>query len=204
MLTDEQVENNYKEFISLIEANVKREGVENLLKWLNARDAKIAPASTKYHLSCKGGLIQHSLNVYKRLVNLVNQEYGDANPYTQETLVLTALLHDISKINFYEIQERNAKDENGNWIKVPFYAIKEENQRVIFGSHALNSYYMLNKFVPLTYEESLAILHHMGNLDMVGSESNCKTIIEAYRKSTLAVLLHTADLLATVIDEKDQ
>ena len=114
------------------------------------------------------------------------------------------MLHDISKINFYEIQERNAKDENGNWIKVPFYAIKEENQRVIFGSHALNSYYMLNKFVPLTYEESLAILHHMGNLDMVGSESNCKTIIEAYRKSTLAVLLHTADLLATVIDEKDQ
>ena len=34
----------------------------------NKTDFYTAPASTQFHLSCEGGLLQHSLNVYDCLV----------------------------------------------------------------------------------------------------------------------------------------
>lgn len=202
-LTEEQINNNYNRFMDLLKTNVHREGIDSLLAWLGEKDTKIAPASTRYHLSCAGGLLQHCLGVYDRLKKLMVMEYGDKCPYTEETITLVALLHDISKINFYEVSYRNTKDETGNWVKVPFYQVKEEQNRFIFGSHAMNSYYMLNTFVKLTYEEALAVLHHMGGLDSTEDTLTIKNISEAYKKSTLAVLLHEADLLATFVDERE-
>lgn len=206
IITDEQVEKNFNEYISLIQNNIKRDGVDRLIKWLENKDTKIAPASTRYHLSCKGGLVAHSLFVYKRLKQLLDMEYKLQDntttcPYTDETIAIVALLHDISKVDFYEVQERNTKDENGNWIKVPVYQVKPDDKRFTFGSHAMNSVYMLSKFINLSYEESLAILHHMGGLDTTEDTLNCRNISEAYIKSPLALFLHFADELATFKDE---
>lgn len=216
-MTEQEINENFERYISLIETNIKREGVDKLLKWLKAKDTKYAPASTRYHLSEAGGLVKHSLNVYDRLKKLISVEYpihiADENgelrevesacPYSEETIALVALLHDISKIDFYEVQERNTKDEKGNWIKVPYYQVKDENNRFIFGSHSMNSYYMASKFFNLSYEESLAILHHMGGLDSTEDTLSVKGIAEAFKKSTLAVLLHMADLASTFVDEVD-
>ena len=203
MLEDAQIESNYSEFINLLTTNVKREGIDLLIKWLNAKDTKVAPASTKYHLSYKGGLVEHCLNVYRRLKKLMQDEFGDNCPYSEETITLVALMHDISKINFYEIQERNTKDENGNWIKVPYYQVKDEKERLVFGGHAINSYYMLSNFMKLSYEESLAILHHMGGIDTSEDTLTYKNVSEALKKSTLTLFLHIADLMATFMDEKN-
>lgn len=216
-MTEQEINENFERYINLIETNIKREGVDKLLKWLKAKDTKYAPASTRYHLSEAGGLIKHSLNVYDRLKKLISVEYpthvADKNgelyevestcPYSEETITLVALLHDISKVDFYEVQERNTKDEKGNWIKVPYYQVKDENNRFIFGSHSMNSYYMASKFFNLSYEESLAILHHMGGLDSTEDTLSVKGIAEAFKKSALAVLLHMADLASTFVDEVD-
>lgn len=216
-MTEQEINENFERYINLIETNIKREGVDKLLKWLKAKDTKYAPASTRYHLSEAGGLVKHSLNVYDRLKKLISVEYpthvADKNgelhevestcPYSEETITLVALLHDISKVDFYEVQERNTKDEKGNWIKVPYYQVKDENNRFIFGSHSMNSYYMVSKFFNLSYEESLAILHHMGGLDSTEDTLSVKGIAEAFKKSTLAVLLHMADLASTFVDEVD-
>ena len=203
MLDDLKVEENYKTFINLLETNVKRDGIELLIKWLNAKDTKIAPASTRYHLSYKGGLVEHCLNVYDRLKKLMKDEFGDKCPYSDETITLVSLMHDLSKVNFYEIQERNTKDESGNWIKVPFYQVKDEKDRLVFGGHAVNSYYMLSNFMKLSYEESLAIMHHMGGLDTTEDTITMRNIAEAFKKSTLALFLHQADLMATFMDERE-
>lgn len=201
-MTDIQIEDNYNRFINLIKDNIKRGGVDNLIKWLNSKNAKDAPASTRYHLSCRGGLIKHCLNVYERLNQFIELEYKDTEcPYTKETLTIVSLLHDISKVDFYEIQERNTKDENGNWIKVPYYSVKDEDHRFIYGSHSMNSVYMLSKFINLTHEESLAILHHMGGMDTTEDKFTVKNISEAYKKSALALLLFFADMSATFRDE---
>ena len=78
-------------------AKVTREGVTGMLDWLNKSDFFEAPASTKYHLSEKGGLCQHSLNVLNRLREELFAEYGEECPYTEETVVIVALLHDLCK-----------------------------------------------------------------------------------------------------------
>ena len=202
MLLDEQVEKNYNEFMHLIHTNITRIGVDSLIKYLEGSDIKTAPASTRYHNAFKGGLIDHSLNVYKRLNQLITMEYPNNDcPYTNETITLVALLHDISKVNFYETLERNTKDEHGNWIKVPYYQVKDEFHRFIFGSHSMNSLYMTSKFFKLTYDEELAILHHMGGIDTTEDTLSAKNTVEAYKKSKLALLLHFADMMATTIDE---
>ena len=54
-----------EEFISIYEANIKREGADKLLDYLaNKSDFFTAPASARYHSAVEGGLLQHSLNVY--------------------------------------------------------------------------------------------------------------------------------------------
>ena len=200
-LTEEQLDTNYNKFINLIETNIKREGVERLIKWLNSKDTRVAPASTRYHNSFEGGLVLHSINVYERLKRLIKFEYGDESPYSEETIALVALLHDISKIDFYEVQMRNVK-ENGVWVQKPYFSVKDEQNRLIFGSHSMNSLYMVSKFFKLTYEEELAILHHMGGIDSTEDKFTPKNLAEAYKKSTLALLTQQADMLATFVDER--
>ena len=70
-----QIEKNFETYINLLETKIKRDGMERLIKWLKARDTKVAPASAKYHCEYAGGLVEHSLNVYERWKKLVNLQY---------------------------------------------------------------------------------------------------------------------------------
>ena len=65
------VENNYNKFKNYLTRFITRPGIDKFIAWLDKSDAKIAPASTKYHLSEEGGLIQHSLNVFNRLIRMI-------------------------------------------------------------------------------------------------------------------------------------
>lgn len=55
-------------FIAIAKKYIKREGIDNLLKYIENTDFFEAPASSRYHLAVPGGLCQHSLNVYYRLI----------------------------------------------------------------------------------------------------------------------------------------
>jgi hypothetical protein len=86
---------------------------------------------------------------------------------------------------------------------VPYYSVREENDRLIFGSHSEDSYYVASKFFKLTYDEELAILYHMGGLDTTSDSITLKNVICAFKRSPLSILLHIADLMATAVDEVD-
>ena len=214
MLTEEQIILNKERFIDLIKS-IEREGcdIEGLINKLEHSDFFYAPASTQYHSSFEGGLCYHSLNVYDKLVQLMESEFpkfvpdesGEMKevenpcPYSKDTLIIVALLHDFSKMNFYEVATRNVKDENGNWTKVPFIKVKEVQDRFIYSSHGANSEYMVGRFIPLTLEESIAIINHMGWSDC---HDDAKTISEVFNRFNLALYLHTADCLATFTIER--
>ena len=107
---------NQQRFIEIFRDKIKRDGAEELLDFLqNRSDFFTAPASTRYHGACEGGLLAHSLNVYDCLVDILNRPrvkevYGIE--YSDESIAIAALMHDICKVNFYKTSFRNAKDEN--------------------------------------------------------------------------------------------
>lgn len=105
---------NKERFIELLRST-KREGIEKLIDFLEKTDFFTAPASTRFHSSYEGGLLQHSLNVYDCLAGLGTttvdvQEFQAAgmrlDSIPQESIIIVALLHDLCKVNFYATEMR--------------------------------------------------------------------------------------------------
>ena len=111
-------------FVELYKKYIQRDGSDKLLAYLlsDKCDFFEAPASTRYHLSSPGGLCTHSLNVYDCLREYLNRPYVKdvfKLEYSEETIAIVSLLHDLCKINCYKKGFRNVKDETGKWIQVP-------------------------------------------------------------------------------------
>ena len=169
-----------EEFIALLK-QVDREGMDNLIDFLNRSDFFEAPASTRFHGCYKGGLLEHSMKVYEILKTKTEDS---------DSVKIIALLHDICKANFYKVDYRNAKNEQGVWEKVPYYTVDDT---IPYG-HEEKSVMMLSEFIKLTPEERYAIRWHMGFTE---PKELYTTIGQAYKKYPIALLVHEADLEAT-------
>lgn len=111
-------------FLEIYQSKIKRAGSEELLEWLTSSDFFTAPASTRYHGSFEGGLVTHSVNVYRCLAEELELS-GLSDAYTEETVALVSLLHDVCKANFYKKGTRNVK-ENGQWVTKEVFEIDEK------------------------------------------------------------------------------
>ena len=191
------IEENKQKFLEIFNTYVHREGAGKLLEWLETTDFFTAPASTKFHSAYEGGLCKHSLNVYERFKKLLEMEFGaELEKYiSQESIALIALLHDICKANTYKVEYRNVKVD-GDWVQQPFYTIQDS---LPYG-HGEKSVYIINGFLRLTREEAMAINWHMGGFDM-RAKAGSYSISDAYYTYKICPLFHTADLLATYLDE---
>lgn len=212
MLSKEQIEQNKQTFIELINSIERDFNKEKLINWLENSDFFYAPASTKYHSNFEGGLCSHCLSVYYSLEALCNTFASESRyvtledgsqkeeitcRYDKDSIIIVALLHDLSKANFYEKYNRNVKNEvTGKWESVEEYRTIDVQKRFIFGNHEETSEFMVRSFIPLKVEESVAILHHMGGAGHDSSQTDLSVI---YSKYNLAALLHTADLLSTFV-----
>lgn len=188
--------NEFKdEFIRLYKENITRQGSEDLLKWLLNTDFFVAPASTKFHCACEGGLLRHSLNVYHTLM----QRYFDAENDSNESFAICALLHDLCKAQFYKVSMRNVKNEvTGVWEKQPFYQVED----MFPYGHGEKSVFLIERFMRLKTYEAMAIRWHMGGFDDT-AKSGSFAISLAFDKFPLAVKLHMSDLEATFLNEKN-
>lgn len=192
------------EFLRIYHENIKRPGAEEFLKWLESTDFFSAPASTRFHLAQPGGLVEHSVHVYERLKKLYSVEkYGDLSDVAvfpeAETIAICGLLHDTCKANFYGVEMRNRKNEQGQWEKYPFYVV---NDQLPYG-HGEKSVYIISSFMKLTREEAMAIRWHMGGFDE-SVKGGSYAMSDAFSKFPLAVLLHVADLQASYLDEAEE
>ena len=185
------------EFIDIYSTYITRDGADKLLEYLTSNDFFTAPASARFHLAEEGGLCQHSLNVYKRLRNLVKQEYGNdfGNFVSEETIAICGLLHDVCKVNYYVTDYRNVK-EGYDWVKKPFYKVDE---KFPYG-HGEKSVFIISQYIKLDAQEAMAINWHMGGFDE-RVKGGSYALSEAYAKYKLALLVHIADLTASYIDE---
>ncbi len=175
-------------FLELLRST-KREGMEELIKFLETSDFFTAPASTKFHGDYEGGLLEHSLKVYDILSEKVKKPGIDLN-ISEDTVKIVALLHDICKVNFYKIDYRNAKNALGVWEKVPYYTVEDT---IPYG-HGEKSVMMLTEYIKLTGEEKYAIRWHMGFSE---PKELYGTLGQAMKKYPLVLLMNEADLEAT-------
>ena len=193
----EALEGLKTQFLAIYNENIQRDGADDLLKWLSESDFFVAPASTRFHGSHEGGLLEHSLNVYHCLKEIV-QQAGLQDTYSPETIAISALLHDVCKVNFYKKGFRNAKDEDsGQWYKKEVYEIDE---KFPCGEHADKSIIIIQNFIHLEPEEILAIRAHMGGWDTAVKGGN-GFVGKIFERSKLAVFLHFADMAATYLME---
>ena len=182
-----------EEFLSIFSQHVTRSGADKLLAWLDTTDFFRAPASTRFHGACAGGLLMHSLNVY----HCLREHYFEPGD-SEESFALCALLHDVCKANFYKPGTRNVKNEaTGQWEKVPTFTIEDAFP---YG-HGEKSVFLIERFVRLKPAEAVAIRWHMGGFDDA-ARGGCFAISQAYDQYPLAVKLHLADLEATYLKEK--
>ena len=177
-----------EKFIELLKST-NRPGIEDLISFLEKTDFFTAPASTRFHGSFEGGLVEHSLKVYEILDykaknNVLKLEIPD------DTIKIVSLLHDICKLNFYKVDYRNAKNALGEWEKVPYYTIDDT---IPYG-HGEKSVMMISEYIKLTPEEKYSFRWHMGYTE---PKELYNTIGSAYKKYPLALMMHEADLEST-------
>lgn len=188
-LAKEQIEADKIRIIELLKST-ERPGMDRLIDWMeNKSDFFTAPASTKYHLHCKGGLARHSLNVYERLKAKVDSGLLELK---EDTVIITALLHDVCKANFYAVQKRNRKID-GQWVEVEEWGIDE---KLPIG-HGEKSCYIVQTCMRISPEEFAMIRFHMGR----ESESFNDYFSKAAAVFPGVAAIHTADLESAFIVE---
>ena len=190
-------------FIEIFKSKVKREGADKLLDFIcsPSSDFFTAPASARYHSAYEGGLCEHSLNVYDCLVAYLDRDVAKTKyklNYTDETIAIVSLLHDLCKMNVYKPGFRNVKNDQGVWEKVPTF---EFDDKLPYG-HGEKSVYMITPFMKLTREEAFAIRYHMG-FSGASSQQEINNVSKAYEMFPLAFALSTADMEATYYLEKE-
>lgn len=201
-MTDQQIQENQLYFEQLCREYIQRDGLERLLHYLSHNtDFYTAPSSTSFHLNERGGLCQHSLNVFEtalRLYRAVVQpaiKEGRANrqeEISDESIAICALLHDVCKCNIYHEVEKWRKDEHGRWQSYLGYEIVDEFP---FG-HGEKSCILINHYLRLTRDELLAIRWHMGAFEMTENGSaGRKSFYTACQSSHLVPLIQAADFL---------
>lgn len=193
---------NVKRFKKIVTETIERDGIDNLLEWVeHETDFFTAPASTRYHGSYEGGLVEHSLNVYDRLVwemeNTVGASWQEI--YSPESIAIIALFHDLCKIDRYVITEKWCKDENGDWEAYEAYEYNKEKAEM---GHGAQSVFYLQKFIQLTELEAQAIFWHMGAYDL-SPYASLAACSETFKWNPLAFLTHRADMAATYVTENE-
>jgi hypothetical protein len=191
-MTSEQIQANKEQIISILR-NTGRAEIESLITYLENSDFFTAPASVKYHGSYDGGLSEHSLNVW-HLLTEKNRYYSLGLP--EDTVAITALGHDVCKINFYGKETKNVlkgKKDNGygkqinDWQEEEVVIVKDQFPM----GHGEKSVITLLRFIQLTDLEIAMIRWHMGGYVAKDEYRDLNNAVDMYPQ---IVALNAADL----------
>ena len=211
------IEENVARYKRLL-GSVQKDGIEKLMTYMEKNtDFYSAPASTRFHLACEGGLVQHSLNVFDCLMaKRESPVWKDVlKDIPDDSMILIALLHDLCKANFYVEGTKNQKtydpekvaaaedwqrkhDNHGDfiWETVKTYQIDDQLPL----GHGEKSVMLVQCYVRLSMQEVMAIRWHMGFSE---AKENWNALGSAMEKYPIVLALHEADLEASKILEVD-
>ena len=204
MFTEKEIELMRAQIVLELEGT-KREGIKDLIKWMDDNGFFTAPCSTQYHLSCAGGLAQHSINVLTTLRSMARAICSADEIPDWETMSIVALLHDLGKVGFHGkpnyvenwIKDgRPTKAEPEQKFKISESKPYKTNPDLLYLPHAIRSVEIASKFIELTEDEEFAIATHDG---MYGE---MKYVVQGH-ETPLYLLLHSADLWCSRVVESE-
>ena len=150
-----------------------------------------APASKGHHLNWPGGLVEHSVNVVRRLCK-TTRAFGVEWPRT-ESVYLVGMLHDLVKCRCYR-ERLNAA------AGVP--RIEYDYVQPSWPGHGMASAMIatVDLGIRLLPMEAAAIIHHMGAFGLQGRALNeFDAALDEFAPAIIAT--HSADWAAARIDE---
>ena len=162
-------------------------GMDNLIAYMEESGFFTAPCSGQYHLSCEGGLAQHSLNVYYTMRSLNKSLKVN---YPDKPIILCALLHDLGKMG-----DHNKTNYIPNILKSGDLSTSkpyETNKDLLYIAHEIRSVIIAERFIALTEIEEHAIIYHNGKYTHIGYD---------LKETPLMMLLHFADLWVSRVTE---
>lgn len=188
--------------------STQRKGIENVLKELDNTDFFKAPASSRFHLSCEGGLLKHSLNVYDAAMILREQAIrreSNLEPLLPlDSVAITTLLHDTCKSDIYKKATLSRRLASGLWEKYSGYSV-DYYDGIPLGHGEKSVIMLLSWGLELTLEEMLAIRWHMSAWDLpLQSPEHKESLNAAKAKSPLVSLVQLSDGMASGLFEWEQ
>ena len=183
-----------REKIKKLLLSTKRDGIKDLICYLDELDFFEAPASTQFHGAYDGALAEHSLNVLEYADKLASKWLSkDDYKALYPSIVICALLHDLGNCGQFgkPLYVPNILKSGPSQAK-PF----KTNPDLMTLPHEVVSCIEITKFIDLTEDEQIAIAWHNGlygtfKYDIQGKET------------PLYMIIHFADMWASrVIESK--
>ena len=161
----------------------------------NETDYLSSPASTRYHLCRKQGLLEHSVNVAETMLKFREAVAPDID---EESCIITALIHDLGKAGMpgkpqYLENEPTPKQKQYGFPATIPYRINDE---LVYLSVPVRSLYLALGHITLSESEVQAVMYHDGQY--VDDNKSVAT-----KETPLLLLLQYADTWSTFVIEKD-
>lgn len=182
---------NAKTFITNRLKKTEREGIEDLLNYMDKYGFYDAPCSGKYHLCKKGGLAEHTVNVITYAEKLWDCLCKGED---HTSVVIAAALHDLGKMG--QFGKPNYVDNVLKSGRISDTQPYTTNKELLSVDHEIRSVAIAQMFIDLTEEEQFAILYHNGMYGNLKYSYNGK-------ETPLSLVIHWADMwCARVIEEE--
>jgi len=161
----------------------------------NKTDYLSSPASTRFHLCRKHGLLEHSVNVAETMLKFRDAVAPDID---EESCIITALIHDLGKAGmpgrpqYLENEPTPKQKQYGFPASIPY----RMNDELIYLSVPVRSLYLALPYISLSESEVQAVMYHDGQY--VDDNKSVAT-----KETPLLLLLQYADTWSTFVIEKD-
>ncbi len=195
----------HEEFLKLLRST-ERPGIENVIQDLEEWGFFKAPASTRFHLNCEGGLMQHSYNVCTMALELremmLRHDDSLRESLPKDSVILAALLHDVCKADIYRRCTKRQKNTFGLWEDVEGYEVDYSNFPMGHGEKSV--ILLLCSGLEMSDDEMLAIRWHMSAWDLPMHSADAKGNYNTAKDiCPLVALIQSADSLASNLLERD-
>jgi hypothetical protein len=201
-LTEQEIQDNFSEFIALIEKNFAGERKEKLLHMYSENElgteAAVAPASMMehWHNAYPGGYLQHIMNVVKNSFGSKKLwQFAGANiDFTDEEMIFSALHHDLGKLGddtgtYYKPQDQAWLQKKGEIYRMnPDIQYLEVTDRAVYNLQRYGIKYNWKEYLGLKLADGMY---------NEATEKYLKSFRPEFRlKTNLPHIIHMADFIS--------